>query len=134
MFPGLGGMNPKKMQAMMKQMGIDQDEIDATRVVIECSDRRIVIENPGVTKIDMKGQESFQITGEVTESPVGEGDATDAVEDLVEESEESDEEEEDNTEEDIKTIMEKIGCLEEEARMALEKADGDLTEALIELG
>ena len=53
MFPGLGGMNPKKMQAMMKQMGIDQEEIDADRVVIECSDRKIVINDHGVTKIKM---------------------------------------------------------------------------------
>ena len=36
MFPGLGGgLNSKKMQAMMKQMGIGQEEIDASRVVIE---------------------------------------------------------------------------------------------------
>jgi len=30
MFPGL---NPKKMQAMMKQMGMAQEEIDANRVI-----------------------------------------------------------------------------------------------------
>ena len=29
------GLNPKKMQAMMKQMGMAQEEIDASRVVIE---------------------------------------------------------------------------------------------------
>jgi len=133
MFPGLGGMNPKKMQAMMKQMGIDQEEIDADRVVIECSDRKIVINDPGVTKIKMQGQESFQITGDVSEvEGEGDGDSEEVVESLSEE--ESDEvEEEDNTEEDVKTIMEKVGCLEEEARKALEEANGDLTEALIGL-
>ena len=46
MIPGLGGINPKKMQGMMKQMGIKQDEIEAERVVIEKSDGRIIIENP----------------------------------------------------------------------------------------
>jgi NACalpha-BTF3-like transcription factor len=29
-----GALNPKKMQAMMKQMGIAQSDIDASRVVI----------------------------------------------------------------------------------------------------
>ena len=40
-----GGIDPKKMQAMMKQMGIKQEEIDAKRVIIEKSDGRIIIEN-----------------------------------------------------------------------------------------
>ncbi len=109
MFPGI---NPKKMQAMMKQMGIAQDEIDANRVVIECDDKNIIIENPSVVKINMQGQENFQISGDVSE---------------VENSEEA----EDSSEEDIKVIIEKTGCSEDEAKKALEKADGDLTEALL---
>ena len=34
----LPNMNPKKMQALMKQMGIDQQEIDAKKVIIEKDD------------------------------------------------------------------------------------------------
>ena len=112
MIPGL---NPKKMQAMMKQLGIAQEEIDAERVVIESSDRKIIIENPSVVKVKMQGQTNFQISGDVSE---------------VEKTEQS---EQNKTEEDIKTIMEKCGCLEEEARLALEKANGDLTEAMVSL-
>jgi len=37
MFGG-GGMNPRKMKQMMKQMGIDVEELDAERVVIETAD------------------------------------------------------------------------------------------------
>ena len=103
----------------MKQMGISQDELDANRVIIECDDRNIVIENPSVTKINMQGQENFQISGDISEQEVQEG-----AEPIAEE---------DNTEEDIKTIMQKVNCLEEEAKMALEKANGDLTEAILEL-
>jgi len=63
-----GGLNPKKMQALMKQMGMSQDEISASRVIIEkTDDSKIIIENPSVTKIAMQGQESFQITGEIKE-------------------------------------------------------------------
>ena len=107
MFPGL---NPKKMQAMMKQMGMAQEEIDANRVVIEKPDGNIIINNPSVMKIKMQGQENFQISGDISE-----------------------EEEEDNADEDIQTIIEKTGCTEEQAKKALEDAEGDLTEALLNL-
>lgn len=106
----LPNMNPKKMQAMMKQMGISQEEIDAYRVIIEKSDdSKIIIENPSVIKIKMQGQESFQISGEARE-----------------------EAEEGISEEDVKTVIEKTGATEENARNALEKT-GDLAEAILEL-
>jgi len=111
MFPGLGGLNPKKMQAVMKQMGIEQDEIDASRVIIEKTDgSKIVIEPASVTKIKMQGNESFQISGEISE-----------------------EEAESFNKEDIKTVMKKTGCSEAEAEEALEKNNGDLAEAILEL-
>ena len=47
MFPNI---NPKKMQEAMKQMGLAQEEIDATKVIIEKENSQIVIENPSVTK------------------------------------------------------------------------------------
>ena len=118
MFPGL---NPKKMQAMMKQMGIAQQEIDANRVVIESDDGNIIITNPSVVKINMQGQENFQISGDISE----EGEASSSE---VEEAEEQN-----NQEADIHTIMEKVGCLEQEAKAALEKSNNDLTEAILSL-
>lgn len=108
MFPGL---NPKKMQAVMKQMGISQDEIASSRVIIEKEDGgKLIIENPSVTKIKMQGQESFQITGDVSEES----------------------EEVGISEEDVKTVMEKTGKSEEEVRDVLERT-GDLAEAILEL-
>lgn len=63
------GINPAQMKAMMKQMGIKQEEIDASRVVIEKSEGgKIIIDNPNVVKVNMSGNESFQITGDVSES------------------------------------------------------------------
>ena len=101
-------LDPKKMQAVMKQMGMSQEEIPASRVIIEkTDDTKLVIENPSVMKIKMQGQESFQITGDVKE-------------------------ENSISEDDIKTIVEKTGCTEKQARKALEKT-GDLAEAILEL-
>lgn len=108
MFPGL---DPKKMHAVMKQMGISQEEIDANRVIIECSDKNIIINNPSVTKIKMQGQTNFQISGDVSEESS----------------------EEDSSEEDIETIVEKTNCTKEEAKKALEDANGDLAEAILSL-
>lgn len=108
MFPGI---SPKKVQAMMKRMGIAQEEISANRVIIEKDDGNVIINNPSVVKVNMQGQTNFQISGDIEEQ----------------------EAEQDNNTEDIKTIMEKVGCLEQEAKMALEKANGDLTEAILSL-
>ena len=109
----LGGINPKQMQGMLKKMGISQEEISAERVIIEKTDgNKIIIENPSIQKIKMNGQESFQITGDISESQ---------------------EEPELFTEEDIKTIMEKTGVSEEIAKETLEKNNGDLAETIMEL-
>lgn len=100
-------LDPKKMQAVMKQMGIAQENIPASKVIIEKEDgNKIVVENPSVTKIKMQGQESFQITGDISEQ-------TEAF-----------------SEKDIKTVMEKTGCTEKQAKQALEKT-GDLAEAIM---
>jgi nascent polypeptide-associated complex subunit alpha len=108
MFPGL---NPKKMQAVMKQMGISQDEISCSKVIIEKEDGgKIVVENPSVVKIKMQGQESFQITGDISEENPEVG----------------------ISQEDINAVVEKTGCTCEQAEKVL-KQTGDLAEAILEL-
>ena len=104
-----GGLDPKKMQAVMKQMGIKQDEIEASRVIIEGVDKKIIIESPSVQKITMQGQVSWQITGEVREEEAG------------------------IREEDIDLVAGQAGVSKEKARAALEKHGGDLAQALASL-
>lgn len=109
MFPGV---NPRQMQGMLKKMGISQEEINASRVIIEKTDNsRIIIDNPSVTKIKMQGQETFQIAGDISEESA----------------------KEETSEEDIKMIIEKTGVSEEIARETLEKNNGDLAETILEL-
>ena len=106
-----GGIDPKKMQAMMKQMGISQNEIPASKVIIEKTDgSNIIIENPSVMRVKMQGQESFQISGKIREETA-----------KVEISED-----------DIKAVVEKTGVSKKKARETLEKT-GDLAEAILEL-
>jgi nascent polypeptide-associated complex subunit alpha len=102
-------LDPKKMQAMMKQMGISQEEISARRVIIEKEDGgKITIDNPSVVKIKAQGQESFQISGNISE-----------------ESEKIE-----FSKDDLKTLMQQTGCTEKQAKAALEKT-GDLVEAIM---
>ena len=106
-----GGIDPKKMQAMMKQMGIKQEEVEATRVVIEKTDGgSIIIENPNVAKVTMQGQDTWQISGEARED---EGNSI--------------------SEEDVRLIMEKTGKGYEEAKLALEENEGDIAQSILNL-
>ena len=105
MFPGMKQSDLKKA---MKQMGMKQEDIEADEVIIKTRDKDIVISNPSVVKIEMMGQESFQISGEVKEKSS-------------------------ISEEDIETVMEKAGVSKEKASKALEKAGGDLAEAILSL-
>jgi nascent polypeptide-associated complex subunit alpha len=109
MFPGMGGFDPKKMQGLMKQMGIKQDEIDAVKVTIETADKKIVFDNPNVVKISMQGNDSWQITGDAREEGLG------------------------ISENDIKLVAEKTGKTMKEAKKALEEANGEVAEAIIAL-
>lgn len=104
-------IDPKKIQQMMKQMGIKQQEIDASKVVIECEDKNIIIENPSVVKVNMQGQEQFQISGDMREEN----------------------RDEKIREEDIKQVMEKTKASREEAESALKESEGDLVEAILSL-
>jgi nascent polypeptide-associated complex subunit alpha len=103
-----GGMDPKKMQAMMRQMGIKNEEISSSRVTIDTPEGAIIIESPQVVKITMQGQSSFQISGVVRKEEKSSGD-------------------------DIKMVMEQAGCSESEAKAALEKCGGDIAEAILSL-
>src|SRR3989344_7369843 len=100
MFPKI---NPKQMEKMMKQLGVKQEEIDAQEVIIKCSDKELIIRNPNVQKINMMGQESLQITGEIEEREL-----------------------EKFKEEDVKLIMEQTGMSESVVREKLSENDGDI--------
>ncbi len=104
-------LNPKQMKKMMKQMGIEMEEVDAEEVIIRTSTEELIFKNPTVTKISARGVETFQIVG-----------SYEIVKKAVEISDE-----------DVKLIMEQANVSEEEARKALEEAGGDLAEALMKL-
>lgn len=111
MFPGV---NPRQMQQMMKKMGMSQSELNASEVIIKLEDRQLVFTNPQVSKVDMMGQETYQLVGEAEEQPLEDGGV-------------------DISEDDVQTVMEQTGKSYNEAFDAIEAADGDLAEAIMAL-
>ena len=99
------GMDMKKIKKMMK----DMENIPAERVIIE-GPKKIVIENPQVVKINLMGQETFQIIGEAHE-----------IEDKP------------YNDDDIKMIVDQTGKSEEEVKDALSKNEGDIAKTILEL-
>ncbi|MCD6414893.1 MAG: nascent polypeptide-associated complex protein [Candidatus Diapherotrites archaeon] len=109
MLPGMGNVNPRQMQNLMKQMGIKSREINAEEVVIKTDSGRLIITNPQVTEITMQGIKTYQIVGEIKE------------------------EVEEFKEDDVKLVMEKVNCSKDEAEQALKDANGEVAAAIIAL-
>lgn len=109
-----GGVDPRQMKAMMKQMGIKQRAIDAEEVIIKTGEGELVISNPQVTEITMQGTKTYQIMGDV--------------------SERTDEPKKKYTEDDVKLVREKTGCSQDQAEDVLEKNGGDIAAAIVSLG
>ncbi len=103
-------LNPKQIERAMKRMGIQADHIEAEEVIIKTPDKEIVISNPQVAKVNMMGQDTWQITGEVEEKP-----------------------RQPFSEEDIDTVANKTGASREEVTEALQATHGDLAQAILKL-
>ena len=104
------GMNAAKMQGMMKKMGISQTQLPVNRVVFEMDDGNLVINDPSVLRVKMQGQETYQVSGEAVSENV-----------------------ESFSGEDVEMVVSQTGKSEDEVSAALEKSDGVIAEAIIEL-
>jgi len=129
MFPGLGGlggrggMSPKKMKGMLKNMGINIDELEnVSEVVIRMPDKEIVISNPSVAIMDSHGTRSYQISGDESErapSSVGQEAAEEPPIEILDS--------------DVQLVAAQTGAGLTEAKAALQEAKGDLAAAIIKL-
>lgn len=103
-------INPRQLEKMAKRMGIDTTPIDAVEVVIKTRDKEIVISNPQVSRVNMMGQDSWQVTGEASERMP-----------------------EPFTEDDINLVASQTGVPPSEARSALAELHGDIAAAIMKL-
>ncbi len=111
------GVNPKRLQAMMRQMGIEMDDIDdVEEVLIRTATKDIVIKPAEVSKVTQQGQVSWQVVGKATERPREAEPAGPKF-----------------TEEDVALVAGQANVSKEEARKALEATDGQPAEAILKL-
>jgi nascent polypeptide-associated complex subunit alpha len=131
MFGG-GGMNPRKMEQMMKQMGIDVEEIDAAEVVITRSDgSKLVFDDADVTRMDARGEQTYQVIGAPEEVAGGEAGGVEATTDQDDAA--GDATDGEIPDGDVDLVAQRAGVSADEARAALEDADGDLAAAISSL-
>ncbi len=107
------GMNSRQAAHMMRRMGIQQQEIDATEVIIKTHENEIVIKNPEVSRVNMMGQKTYQVAGEEEIRPLSA--------------------EPEISEEDIETVMEQAHVDRNKALKAIEEHNFDLAEAIMAL-
>lgn len=107
-------VNPREAKRMMKRMGLGMNEVpDVQQVIVQTSSKEIIIEKPEVALIEMQGQRIFQVTGgKVTEKKLEREGVT-------------------IPEEDIRLVADQTGKGMEEAKRALEEAEGDLAKAIL---
>lgn len=111
---GRGGLNPRKMKRMMRQMGIKMEELeDVEEVIIRMSDRELVIPDAEISITEMKGQKTYQIMGDAQERER--------------------ETKPEISEEDVTLVVEQANVDENTAKKALEETNGDIAQAILNL-
>ena len=121
----------RQMRRKMQQQGIDMDQVDATRVIIEGPEKTLIINQPEVILMKQAGQEIYQVIGMAEEfSPeeitIGESDKMEEVE-QIEDSEMKPE----ITENDIMLVAAQANVAKEEAEAMLIECDGDIAKAIL---
>jgi len=106
-------VNSRRTRRMMKNMGLNMDEMpDINRVILQGPKREIIIEGASVTSLNIKGQKMFQIAGGKL------------VENTIEKKLQI-------PEEDILLVSQQTGVSMERARIVLEESEGDLAKAIL---
>ncbi|QRV16237.1 nascent polypeptide-associated complex protein [Haloterrigena salifodinae] len=118
---GGGGLNPRKMEQMMQQMGIDVEDIDAEEVIIRTDEYDLVFNDAEVTKMDARGEETYQIIGSPEQVESGAAGASAGADEDAGAA---------IPDEDVELVATRAGVSEDEAREALEAVDGDLAAAV----
>ena len=119
----------RQMRRRMQQQGIDMDQINATRVIIESQEKTLVIDQPEVVLMKQMGQEIYQVIGEAEEFSAGEvkiGEREEGIE-VIEESETKLV----ITENDIMLVAAQANVDKEVANAALIDTEGDIAKAIL---
>jgi nascent polypeptide-associated complex subunit alpha len=108
----LPGMNPKKMKQMMKQLGMQVEQIeDVSQIVITTPKGQYIFDNAEVSAMTMQGVTTYQVLGEPRFEPAAP---------LI-------------PAEDVRLVVDQTGATEEAAKKVLAETKGDIAEAIMRL-
>jgi len=124
-------MGSRQMRRKMQQQGIDMDQVDATRVIIEGPEKTLIINQPEVILMKQAGQEIYQVIGMAEEFspeeiPIGDMNKIEEFE-PIDDSEMKPE----ITENDIMLVAAQANVEKDEAEAMLIECDGDIAKAIL---
>lgn len=113
-------MSSRQARRLMSQLGMSVEELpDVRQVIIRMSRKELVIDSPSVSVTNMQGQAIYQVVGgSVAERDVEDGEKETPL--VI-------------PEEDIHLVAQQAKVSLEAARKALEAAEGDLAQAILNL-
>ena len=123
-------LGSRQMRRKMQQQGIEMDQIDAKRVIIEGVEKTLILNQPEVILMKQMGQEIYQIIGEAEEQSSVEINIDDKSE-ISEEEEISYETTPTITENDIMLVAAQANVDIEVAKAALVDSEGDIAKAIL---
>lgn len=125
---GQRGMSPRAIARMMKQMGIEQQDVAGVKeVIFRFADKEWVVSDPQVSLVKQAGSESFQVSGTKTERDLtttddsGESPTPEPVKEI------------EIPMEDAALVAAQTGVDIEAAKEALRETQGDLAAAILKL-
>ncbi len=119
----------RQMRRKMQQQGVEMDQIEATRVIIEGTEKTLILEQPEVILMKQAGQEIYQIIGQAEER--SSGDITFVSDDEVEDGEVLEATESTITENDIMLVATQANVEKKEAELVLNECNGDIAKAIL---
>ena len=121
----------RQMRRKMQQQGIDMDQVDATRVIIEGTEKTLVINQPEVILMKQAGQEIYQVIGMAEEFSPEEFTIGEPEQILEDQPLEETEMKPAITENDIMLVAAQANVQKEEAEAMLIQCDGDIAKAIL---
>src|SRR3989338_3506387 len=110
-------MDPKQMKQLMRQFGIKSEDLAAKKVIFELEGKKLIVEKPSVTVMEIQGKKTYTVMGEAKEEALTGADAPGP----------------EIPDGDIEMVAQQANATKENARKALEETKGDIAEAIEKL-
>ena len=121
----------RQMRRRMAQQGIDMEPVDATRVIIEGSEKTMIIDQPESFRMKQAGQEIYQVIGQAEEVSPDNLTIKSMEPDIDLPSEEDSEIKPTITENDIMLVATQANVDKREAESVLKECNGDIAKAIL---